>query len=92
MLLAALIIGLVTAYYLGFRAGGVAAVISAALFLLAAIIPPLAIPAYAVVGTGVAAVCVVGPRVQKDETRQRFQNEATKLARRLWGWRRGKRD
>jgi hypothetical protein len=88
MLLAALIIGLVTAYFLGFRSGGVAAAVAAGLFLLAAIFPPLALPAYGLVAAGVAVLCVLGPRMQKDETRTRFREEMARVLSKLWKLRR----
>ncbi|ACY15152.1 hypothetical protein [Haliangium ochraceum] len=61
MILAALFIGLLTAYYLGLRAGTAAAVGSFALFLLAAFLPATKVLVYIVVGAAVGTVCVIGP-------------------------------
>lgn len=61
MLIAALIVGLLTAYYLGLRAGVTAAAVTAGAFLVAAVVPRLATLAYLTVGIGVAAVCLIGP-------------------------------
>jgi hypothetical protein len=71
MLIGALIIGLVTAYYFGLQRGMYAAGASAALFLIAAVVPGASLVAYAVVGVGVAGVCLVGPRFQKPGHRTR---------------------
>ncbi len=73
MLIAAILVGLLTAYYLGVRAGGIAAASAAGLFLIAAFFPPLKLIAYALVGIGVAGVCIVGPHHQRPETKKQFQ-------------------
>lgn len=65
MLLAALIIGLIAAYYLGFRAGGIAAAAAAGLFIIAALIPGLSIIAYAAVAVGLVALFTIGPKRQR---------------------------
>ena len=72
MLIAALVIGVLTAYYLGFRPGMYAAGASGMLFLAATVVPQWAIPAYGVVAVGVLALCAIGPRVQKKSHKQRF--------------------
>ena len=68
MLIAAALVGLLTAYYFGLRPGMVAAGATAALFLVAMVAPHLAIFAYGAVGVGVGAVCVVGPKLRKKGT------------------------
>jgi hypothetical protein len=68
MLIAAALVGLLTAYYFGLRPGMVAAGTTAALFLVAMVAPHLAIFAYGAVGVGVGAVCVVGPKLRKKGT------------------------
>ncbi len=83
MILAAIVVGLITAYYLGLRAGGIAAGAAAALFLLVALYPPLKFVAYLAIGLGVAAVCIAGPYHQKPETRRQVQNGLKWLRRAL---------
>lgn len=74
MLIAALVIGVLTAYYLGFRLGMYAAGASALLFFVAMVMPGWALPAYAIVGVGVLALCAIGPKVQKKSHKQRFMS------------------
>jgi hypothetical protein len=68
MLIAALLVGLLTAYYFGVRSGMVAAGATAGLFLFAAMAPHLAIFAYGAVGVGVGVVCIVGPKLRRKGT------------------------
>jgi len=68
MLIAALLVGLLTAYYFGVRHGMAAAGATAALFLVAMVAPHLAIFAYGAVGVGVGAVCIVGPKLRRKGT------------------------
>jgi hypothetical protein len=65
MIIASVIVGLLVAYYFGLRAGMYAAGATAAAFLAAAIVPPLALWAYLAVGAGVVGVCFVGPKLGK---------------------------
>lgn len=67
MFLASLLIGLLTAYYFGLKAGGTAAGVALGLFLAAAVVPGATILVYGLVALGVAAVCVIGPRVAPPE-------------------------
>lgn len=62
MILAALFIGLLTAYYFGLRRGATAAGVAMGLFLLAAIAPGAKLPVYALVAAGLVALLVIGPR------------------------------
>lgn len=62
MIVAALVIGLITAYYFGIRVGGYAAAVAGGLFLLAGLWPSKALLLYAVVGIGFLAVLTIGPR------------------------------
>ncbi len=62
MLLAALVIGLVTAYAYGLRAGVWAAGSALALFLVAAIVPVTALPIYAVTAIAVAVTSSAAAR------------------------------
>jgi hypothetical protein len=68
MLIAAALVGLLTAYYFGLRHGMVAAGATAALFLVAAVVPNIAIFAYAAVGVGVGVVCIMGPKLRRKGT------------------------
>ncbi len=62
MLLAALIVGGLTAYWLGLRPGAWAAAGTFALLLVAAFVPPLALLIHLGLAAGVLAICVVGAR------------------------------
>lgn len=72
MLIAALLVGLLTTYYFGLRHGMVAAGTTAGLFFLAAVAPPLAIFAYALVGVGVGVLCIIGPKLRRKGTPARY--------------------
>jgi hypothetical protein len=61
--LAAVIIGAVTAWYLGIRAGIVAAVVSAALLVIALFVPPTAIGIYIVLGAYCVALYLFGTKL-----------------------------
>ncbi len=65
MLIAAALLGGLTGYYFGIRAGAIAAVVSALLFVLAMVMPGYALPIYAIVGVAVIAICFIGPKVAK---------------------------
>jgi membrane protein implicated in regulation of membrane protease activity len=65
MLLAALIVGGLTAYWLGLRPGAWAAVATLALLLLAVIAPPLALFIHVGLAVSVLAVCVYGSRRER---------------------------
>ena len=65
MLIASVVVGLLVAYYFGLRPGMYAAGATAGAFLLAAIIPGMAIWAYLAVGAGVVGVCFAGPKLGK---------------------------
>ncbi len=85
MILAALIIGLLTAYYFGIRAGSTAAVTSLGLFLLVAFMPGVKLLVYSVIASGLVALCFVGPRMTPPD-------DATQLRRVLAGlWSQAKR-
>jgi hypothetical protein len=84
MLLAALVVGGLATYYLGVRAGVIAAGASAVLFIVADVVPALAVWVYAIVGVGVLALCAVGPRVQQQSHRQRVSALGRELAGRIY--------
>jgi hypothetical protein len=60
---AALIIGAVTAWYLGVRAGIFAAIISAALLVLALFVPPTALGIYIVLGAYCVGLYLFGTKL-----------------------------
>ncbi|HWN71307.1 MAG TPA: hypothetical protein VNM90_26900 [Haliangium sp.] len=78
MILAALFIGLLTAYYFGIRTGSAAAGVALGLFLLVAIVPGAKLLVYGVVALALAAVFYIGPRTTPPE-------DATQLRRVLAG-------
>jgi hypothetical protein len=84
MLLACLVIGGLAAYYLGTRAGVVAAGAAFALFIAADVIPALSFWLYAVVAAGVLALCTLGPRFQKQDHRDRMLALGREGAKRLF--------
>ncbi len=63
MIIAALVIGAISAYYFGIRIGAFAAVGSVGLFVFGIVMPSKIIWAYGLVGAYVLAVLVVGPRL-----------------------------
>ncbi len=89
MLLAALVCGLVTAYYFGIRPGAAAAVIALGLFLLGALIPGLTVASYLAVGGGLAGVYVAGSRRPRDPAIGRAVDAGKRLVGRAWRNRRG---
>ncbi len=68
MLIAAALVGLLTAYYFGVRPGMAAAGATALLCLVAMVAPHLAIFAYGAIGVGVGGVCVIGPKLRRKGT------------------------
>jgi hypothetical protein len=67
MFLAAIVVGLLVAYYFGTRPGAVAAGAAAGLFLIAAVVPVTALYVYTLVCIGVAAVVVLGPKLKRPD-------------------------
>jgi hypothetical protein len=65
MLLAALIVGGLTAYWLGLRQGVWAAVATFVLLLVAASVPPLAMAIHVLLAVGVVLVCLVGAKRER---------------------------
>ena len=79
MLLAALICGLMTAYYFGLRPGAVAAALALGLFLFAP-----ALVSYLAVGGGLVAVYAVGSRRPRNPAFTRAFAAGRKLLGRAW--------
>lgn len=92
MLLGALLIGLLTAYYLGLEVGITAAIAAAGLFLAAAVIPVLSVPIYLVVAVFIIGVIWLGPRRAraKDARVQAVRTALRRWSRQILGkvWRR----
>ncbi len=91
MILAAAIIGLVTAYYFGSRRGVYAAAASAVLFAVAFAYPAYTLYCYAIVAIGLTAIVAVGPKVERSpanhravKTVRQVGSQLGKVARRWW--------
>jgi hypothetical protein len=84
MILAALLCGLLTAYYFGVRPGMSAAAVVFGLFLAGAIFPPLHIISYLAVGGGIVAVTAIGARRPRDPTFGRVVDIGKRLAGQVW--------
>jgi len=84
MLVAALVVGAVTAYYLGLKAGGVAAVVAGALFLVAMVVPGVRWTIYLGVGAALVAICWIGPKLPRRKDSQIALGWAKRLGKRLW--------
>jgi len=78
MIIGALVIGALTAYYFGVRAGAFAAVGAVALFILGIAMPSKLLWTYGFVGLFVAGVLFVGPR---QPGRQESKADFLRLAR-----------
>jgi hypothetical protein len=63
MIIAALVIGAITAYYFGLRVGALAVGGSFALFLVGIIMPSKLLWTYGLVGSYTLGVLIVGPRL-----------------------------
>jgi len=63
MLIAAAVVGALTAYYFGLKVGAAAAVAAAVAFLGAMMVPGFALHIYAATAVFVLAVLVIGPRL-----------------------------
>ena len=91
MIIAAAIIGLITAYYMGTRPGIYAAAASSALFFLALAVPAFSFYCYVAVAIGVATIVTIGPRLERSPSNQRaakalrqVAGQLGKAARRWW--------
>lgn len=73
MILAALFIGLLTAYYFGIRTGSAAAGAALGLFLLAAVAPAAKLLVYGLIAAAVVAVFVIGPRTTPPDDATQFR-------------------
>ncbi len=91
MILAALLIGCIAAYYFGLRTGATCAAVAFGLFFIADLIPGIVLPVYIAVALGIIALYVIGPRRQDREAALRLRNGGRKLLLRLYRliWRHG---
>ena len=79
MIIAAIVIGAITAYYFGLRVGGIAAVGSFGLFVLGVFMPSKILWTYGLVGGYTLGVLVVGPHVPgRKESKANFLRMARK--------------
>lgn len=88
MIIGALVIGAMTAYYFGIRVGAIAAVASAGLFLMGIVMPSKLLWSYGLVGAFVVGVLVIGPRLPGRQEKKadflRFARSGTGKALRLY--------
>lgn len=84
MIIAAILCGLLAAYYFGIRAGYIAAGIAAGLFVLAWVIPAATVAAYLIIAAGIVGLCVLGPRLRKPGQGLEIPSWAKKQALRTW--------
>jgi len=84
MFLAALLCGLLTAYYFGVRPGAAAAVVTFGLFLAGALFPPLKIVAYLLVGAGIVGVTAAGAKRPRDPNFARVVDIGKRLVGQVW--------
>ncbi len=73
----ALIVGALTAWYLGLRIGIVVAIVVAAALLLAMFVPGMSITVYALVLAWAAALYVFGPKISKASGKQSIFGSVT---------------
>ena len=64
-MVAAIIVGALTAWYLGLRLGVIIAVVTAGALLIAAVIPGMSLTVYALVLAWSAALYFFGPKISK---------------------------
>ena len=89
MLIGALLIGLLTAYYFGVKPGVIAAASSALLFIVADVIPGTALLVYGAIAVFIIGVCLLGPRFVKPEEEQggrKVRRMARQALGKLWRW------
>lgn len=88
MLMAALVMGGLAAFYYGLRAGAWAAAATAAILTVAGFFPGMRIPAYLVIAAGGAAIQVLGsrrPRPPSSVLAVRWAHQRIRLLRMLVG-------
>ena len=90
-MLPALIVGALTAWYLGLRVGVVVAVVTAAALLAATFVPGMTLTVYALVIAWAAALYFFGPKISKASGKTSMSSvfgsplgQATAWAKKLW--------
>jgi hypothetical protein len=66
MVITALVVGVLVAYYFGLDAGAIAAAVTAGL-IIASKVPGFWFIAYGILTVGIIGVCVIGPRMKKEK-------------------------
>lgn len=84
MILAAVVIGVLAAYFFGVKFGVYAAGAAALLLLFAFFVPQYSLPAYAILVLGITAIFVVGSRLERHQQNKNTVKWAKKVAARLW--------
>ncbi len=92
MLLAALVVGGLTAYYFGLRWGAYATVAAFALYIVALLVPSLKMPIYAFVAAGAFAVWRIGSRRPRPPDAVLAVHVVRQALRRAWAALRGDRE
>ena len=88
--IAAIVLGALTAWYLGVRLGVIVAAITFVAMLIAAFVPGMTITVYALVIAWAAALYFFGPKISKASGKQGASsmfsplNQATAWAKKLW--------
>lgn len=99
MIVLALVVGAVTGWYLGVRAGVLAAAMSAIGLLIAMFVPGTALPVYVAIGLWLGALYLIKTKlpglVQKPEEKKGWERELEKLKKRAgtaagWLWKQRK--
>jgi hypothetical protein len=90
MILLALVVGAVTAWYLGVRVGVAAAVVSAVALLVAMFVPGTALPVYVLLGLWLAGLWVVKTKIPgliqpKEQKKPGWERELDRWKKRV-GW------
>ncbi|MBV8763097.1 MAG: hypothetical protein JO257_37770 [Deltaproteobacteria bacterium] len=89
-MIAAIVLGALTAWYLGVRLGVIVAAITFGALLLAAFVPGMTMTVYALVIAWAAALYFLGPKISKATNKPGASsmfsplNQATAWAKKLW--------
>ncbi len=87
MFVAAILVGLMTAYYVDLRAGLIAGVAAVVLFMVADTFPSLTVPVYILTGIWVCGICWIGPTLGRQQANQvALRQIAIQIFRKLKGW------
>ena len=84
MFIAAILVGLLTAYYVEIRAGLYAAGVAIALFVAADMFPAMTVAIYVLTGVWVCGVCWIGPTLGRHKANEKILKRIIGLAIRKW--------